>query len=78
MDLNRLYSDHQLLLMRADRAPSDDARRVHTAAASHVAERIGRTQRALGAAAAPTWETLVAPACSSLASPGRGFGSYAS
>ena len=73
MDLNRLYSDHQLLLMQADRAPSDDARRVHTAAASHVAERIGRTQRALGAAAAPTWETLVAPACSSLASPGRGF-----
>jgi hypothetical protein len=78
MDLNRLYSDHQLLLMRADHALNDGAQRVHAAAASHLARQIGHVQRALGAAAAPTWETLAAPACSSLASPGRSTGGYAS
>lgn len=78
MDLNRLYSDHQRLLMQADRAPNEESRRVHTDAASHLAERIGRKQRALGAAAALAWETLAAPAYSSLASPGRSTGGYAS
>ena len=78
MDLNRLYSDHQILLIEAARAPSEVLRRVHTVAATHLAERIGRVQRTLGAAAAPTGETLAAPAQSSLAAPGRGALGYAS
>jgi len=77
MDLNRLYSDHQILLIEAARAPSEGVRRVHAAAATHIAERIGGVQRALGAAAASSWETLAAPARSSLASPGRATPGYA-
>ena len=77
MDLNRLYSDHQILLMEAARAPSEGLRRIHAVAASHLAERIGSVQRALGATAAPTWETLAAPAQISLQSPGRGSPGYA-
>jgi hypothetical protein len=75
VDLNRLYFDHQCLLMEADRAPSEGFRRAHVAAASHVAEQIGCWQRALGAAAAPAWESLAAR--DSLASPGRGAPGYA-
>ena len=60
MDLNQLYFDHQLLLMKAAGAASDRARHEHEAVASRVAGRIGRTQRALGAAAAPLWEALAA------------------
>lgn len=73
MDLNRLYSDHQIQLFEATRAPSEPLRRLHAVAATQLAGRIGRVQRALGAAAAPTWETLAAPAHSMLASPGRGY-----
>ena len=62
MDLNRLYSDHQILLMAVDRAPSAGSRRVHSVAASQLAGCIGRKQRALGATAASAWETLAAPA----------------
>ena len=78
MDLNRLYSDHQILLMQADRAPSEGLRRMHSVAASHLAGRIGCMQRTLGATAASAWETLAAPAESSLALPGRGTLGYAS
>jgi hypothetical protein len=78
VDFNRLYSDHQLLLMRAERAPSRALRLSREVAASHVAGRIGCMQRALGAAAAPAWESLAAPAADSLASPGRHAQGYAS
>lgn len=71
MDFNQLYSDHQHLLMRAQRASSPALRDAHELAASHLAGRIGCLQRAVGAAAAPAWETLAAPAHSRLASPGR-------
>ena len=78
MDLNRLYSDHQLLLMQADQAPTPALRHLQEVAATHIAGRIGCMQRALGAAAAPAWEALAAPAANSLASPGRHDLGYAS
>lgn len=78
VDFNRLYSDHQRLLIEADRAPSETLRRVHEVAATHIAWRIGCMQRALGAAAACAWESLAAPAADSLASPGRHAQGYAS
>ena len=80
VDFNRLYSDHQILLMQAERAPSEASRHVHEheVAASHVAGRIGCMQRALGANAASAWDSLAAPAADSLASPGRHTQGYAS
>jgi hypothetical protein len=60
MDLNQLYFDHQLLLIRADRAPSCASRSESRIGASHVAARIGTVQRGLRAAAAPSWEMLAA------------------
>ncbi|HEY6817499.1 MAG TPA: hypothetical protein VI168_18335 [Croceibacterium sp.] len=78
MDFNRTYTEHQRLLMEAARAPSEGFRLAHAAAASHLAEQIGRAHRAIGAAAAPAWETLAAPARDSLASPGRTATGYAS
>ena len=78
MDLNRLYFDHQKLLIEAERAPSEAFRSAHTLAASHVADRIARIQRTLGAAAAPAWETLSSPARNSLAAPGRSEPGYVS
>ena len=69
MDLNQLYSDHQLLLMRMDRAPTRALRHLQEVAASHLAGRIGGLQRALGAAAAPSWESLASSAYDTPASP---------
>ena len=77
MDFNHLYSAHQLQLVKAARAPNARFRRAHVAAAAHLAGRIGRAQRALGAAAAPGWETLAAPAWDSLALPGCPSQGYA-
>jgi hypothetical protein len=56
VDLNRLYFDHQLSLMAASRAATCDTRRRHAARASSIAGEIGSAQRALGAAAAASWE----------------------
>lgn len=54
MDLNKLYFDHQLLLLRGLRSlPS----RKRDAAARLLAGQIGTFQRALGAAGANRWET---------------------
>jgi hypothetical protein len=78
MDLNRLYSDHQKLLIEADRAPSESLRHLHEVAATHVAGRIGRMQRELGAGAAQAWDSLAAPAADSLQQPGRRAAGYAS
>ena len=55
MDLNQLYFDHQIQLIRADCAATADARSGHQFAASQIAIRIGRRQMWLGAAAAGTW-----------------------
>jgi hypothetical protein len=60
VDLNQLYFDHQLLLMKARRTLSAEARRAHEAGASLLAGRIGRMQRALGAEGAPAWEAMAA------------------
>lgn len=58
MDLNQLYFDHQLLLIKAQDASSPDARERFEETASVIACRIGRVQHALGAGAAPMWRAL--------------------
>jgi len=60
MDLNRLYFDHQLLLITADAATSRSRRNEYEIDASLVAARIGCVQRRLGAPAANSWEVLAA------------------
>lgn len=60
MDLNELYFDHQIAVMRADGASSREFRRDRRFNASLIAGRIGCIQRALGADAAPVWEALAA------------------
>jgi hypothetical protein len=60
VDLNRLYFDHQLLLMKARGAHSSARRLEIQIEASDIAERISRSQRRLGAAAAPQWQLLAA------------------
>lgn len=60
MDLNRLYFDHQLLLMEAERANSPELRQRHHNGAALIAGRIGCMQRALGANAAPAWSRTAA------------------
>ena len=51
MDLNELYFDHQVAVMRADGARSREYRHDHRFDASLIAGRIGCMQRALGAGA---------------------------
>ena len=58
MDFNRLYSDHQVLLVKARRAPTYVLRRSCEIAASEIAIRIGSAQRSLGATGAQAWETM--------------------
>ena len=55
MDLNQLYFDHQVLLMRADGAATPEARGDHEIAAARIAGSIGQRQVRLGAAAACAW-----------------------
>lgn len=63
MDLNKLYFDHQLLLMKARRPGTSQIRGEHLAAARAIAGRIATFQRGLGAASAAAWGTLSAPRC---------------
>ena len=77
MDLNQLYSDHQVLLMKADRAANDDGRLAFEVAASHLAGRIGCMQRALGAPGAQGWDALAVGREGSLALPERHLAGYA-
>ena len=58
MDLNQLYSDHQVLLVRAAHSATSALRRQHAFGATLIAGRIGCMQRAMGAAAATQWDTL--------------------
>lgn len=55
MDLNLLYSDHQIALMRAGRATSLPAFRHHLDRARDIACRIGGYQETLGAMAGRSW-----------------------
>jgi hypothetical protein len=55
MDLNHLYSEHQLSLMRAATTNSCLARTKHLAAAGLFANRIHNYQLSSGATAAPGW-----------------------
>lgn len=55
MDLNQLYFDHQLSLMRADEADTPCLEHSHLHDAALVAARIGERQGKLGAAAACAW-----------------------
>lgn len=78
VDLNQLYFDHQLLMIKASQSISARARHEHEVGASHVAGRIGCMQRLLGAAAAPDWEALADVGNTSLAAPVRHQQGYAS
>ena len=49
MDLNYLFSRHQLSLVRATTAPSSAARHSHRGLAGGYAARIGDFQRGVGA-----------------------------
>ncbi|WP_018076093.1 hypothetical protein [Novosphingobium nitrogenifigens] len=55
MDLNQLYQRHQILLMRASSASSNNACRNHKSEAAGIARRIEAFQNALGALAAQSW-----------------------
>jgi hypothetical protein len=55
MDLNYLYSQHQISLICADRATSRLARTKHLAAAGLLAHRISKFQQAQGAVACEGW-----------------------
>ena len=55
MDLNQLYFDHQIQLIRAHGAATVEGRRGHERAAAQLADRIGQRQVRLGAAAACAW-----------------------
>jgi hypothetical protein len=55
MDLNHLYSQHQLSVMRAKASTSRVDRAEHLAKAEQFACRIGSYQFARGAAAAAGW-----------------------
>lgn len=56
MDLNQLYHDHQMSLMRADAARMGGSRALHRDEASTIARQIERIHRASGAAALRNWE----------------------
>jgi hypothetical protein len=58
VDLNRLYFDHQVLLMKAQRTQSSGRRQALRLRASGVAQRISRSQRQLGAPAASQWQLI--------------------
>jgi hypothetical protein len=55
MDLNHLYSEHQLALMRAAGATSRLARVRHLGIADMIGNRIGWYQLSIGAPASSGW-----------------------
>ena len=57
MDVNELYFDYQIAVMRAARSDPLERSRFELAAAN-TAERIGQLQRSLGAKAGARWEVL--------------------
>jgi hypothetical protein len=63
VDLNQLYFDHQILLMRLPTPALAAPRPPGAAAARALAGRIGAFQRTLGAPGAAGWEALALPPC---------------
>lgn len=57
MDLNQLYFDHQVMLMKADGAGSGKEGRALAYDARALADRIASFQERMGAPAAATWKT---------------------
>lgn len=55
MDLNRLYSQHQISLIRASSAKNPELRSGHEAAALGFADRIKAFQQGLNTPAATAW-----------------------
>ncbi len=55
MDLNSLYSRHQISLIRASASRGGEARARHRADAEGIACEIGRFQQLAGASAASGW-----------------------
>jgi hypothetical protein len=55
MDLNRLYSQHQISLIRASAAESAEVRNCHEAAALGFADRIKAFQQGLNTPTATAW-----------------------
>ena len=55
MDINRLYFDHQLSLIKVMEAATPDLRHGHESEAARIAGCIGHKQTKLGAAAACAW-----------------------
>ena len=55
MDLNQLYFDHQILLMRAARSPVSADAVLRLREAAQIAGQIGGLQRARGADAEAYW-----------------------
>lgn len=62
MNLNQLYFDHQMSLIRADGANTPCLRQRHEHHAAQIAGRIGRLQSTLGAEAACSWHALAGAA----------------
>lgn len=58
MDLNQLYSQHQIALIRADNASVRSDRAQHLDRADHIANRIGDYQRSRGAQAGAAWRSV--------------------
>ena len=56
MDINALYFEHQLLLMKAEMPQSSAGRRHLVSTASGIAGHIGNIQEQLGASGAPEWQ----------------------
>lgn len=59
LDLNQLYFDHQVSLIRAQGATTGEVRRHHQNEASGIAGCIGQVQGKIGAAAAYAWMAIV-------------------
>lgn len=55
MDLNQLYFDHQILLMKAARSPVSGDAALHLCKAAQIAGQIRGLQRARGADAEAYW-----------------------
>jgi hypothetical protein len=56
MDINQLYHDHQLTLMRAENAHDKSVRAAHEDDAAQIARRIERSLRLRQAPAAHGWK----------------------
>lgn len=56
MDLNRLYFQHQIAIMKASAAPNLRIRTIQWTRATSIAGQIARIQRKIGAEASVMWD----------------------